>query len=156
MNYKKLDAVDLCLSLRATKWSSCTWVINDKSYSSFISHVIGEPYEVFIQALQRLVEGAPRASFQWYNEPGAERFTLERDGEYMNIVRALVNDDDDANSRALTFVTTEHIFLTICYLQLKKTALLMKDPHFAKGRQGNFPFRQFYDFEWQVRAYLGY
>lgn len=158
MPHAELDTVDLCLSLHVNGWSSCTWVVNEICHTSHITHVIGEPYAAFIQALEQIIEGQPKVTFQWYNEPGAELFVLTKTGEWLDVQQKRLEGEDGSpvHDCEVGFTTTERTFLTIGYLQLKKTALLMKDRRFAVGRQGNFPFQQFYEFEVKAREYLGF
>lgn len=159
-----LDTVDLCLSLHANGRSSCTWVINEIHHTSQISHGIGEPYAAFIHALEQLIEGQPHVIFQWYNGPGAEQFSLRKEDDWLRVEQQYVSDANHPlptrytiePRETLRFTTTERTFLTIGYLQLKKTALLMKDRQFAEGRYRDFPLREFFDFELRAREYLGF
>jgi len=153
--------IDLMLTLNPHGWSTCFIYVNGKSHELTISHTFGDPIFDFINALSKLIKGQIPTDVFWYGEPGGERISFNRIKDRMDTINIKIdgfnesygNEIKDYN-KTLEFNIKINQLLTICYLQLKKTALLLSDKSFNEPRSGIFPFSQFKQFELEVKEYL--
>jgi hypothetical protein len=100
------------------------------------------------------MSGQKSVSFFWYSEPGGNHIEIAR--IHSDKHKALVRIQGFSESfgheintfeELVSFEISINIFLTIAYLQLKKTFLLLKERDFAKERGNKFPFAKFLEFE---------
>jgi hypothetical protein len=155
------DDIDFVLTLNPHGWSTCWFFIGNEKYELAISHVFGDPYVDFMNALKKLMKGNDNVTFFWYGEPGGEKIDIiripnRRDKVHLAIAgfsESYGAEIKDFSKRAEFEMKFESL-LIVAYFQLKKTFLLMKDRSYAKDRQNDFPFNEFALFERVVKEFL--
>ena len=155
---KPTKDLDLLLTLHPHGWSTCWLWIEEKSYQLVISHVFGEPWEEWMQALARLIKGQQETSCYWYGEPVGHKWNFQLQQQEVEINLEQFQEahweEPEELEELVSFQLQFSSFLTLAYYQLKKTAQLLKDPAFAAHRNGDFPFAYFKQWEQEVLAYL--
>jgi hypothetical protein len=158
---QELDDIDFVLTLGKHGWSTGWIFVNDVPHELTITHVFGNPYFDLIQALLGLMEGKEQVSFFWYGEPGGNKIEITRLKSEQHKVRVDVNEFRDSFGdeikefeKIIGFEIKLRGLVTLCYLQLKKTFLLMKDREYAEDR-GGFPFDEFKKFEEVAKGFIG-
>lgn len=150
--------LDLLLTLHPHGWSSCWLWVEGKNYELVISHVFGEPWEAFLQALARLMKGQQEASCNWYGEPGGNKwsFQLKKKQLWVQVEQfeEAYWEEPMEVEPLVSFDLQFSSFLFLVYYQFKKTQQLLQDPAFAAHRNGNFPFAYFKEWEKLVLIYL--
>lgn len=132
-----------------------------RKYEFIISHVFGDPYIDFMDALTKLIKGNNNSTFYWYREPGGEKFEIKRLFEGRDKVCVSITGFNESYEfeikeykKIVEFEIKLKNLLTVAYFQLKKTFLLLKDKDYAKDRQKDFPFEDFIKFEQIVKEFL--
>lgn len=155
------DKIDFLLKLEPHRWSSCWIVADNKPVELCITHIFDDPYTDLMDALVRVIKGERLVTFFWYDEPGGERIEMERDPVQKNLLKVRIDgfyesfgDEIQDFEPTIHFEMKESQFLLQFYFQLKKIETLLKEPSFAKDRQGQFPFQRFRTFESEVKNYL--
>ncbi|MBO9699992.1 MAG: hypothetical protein J7604_07260 [Sporocytophaga sp.] len=160
---QKTDDIDFILTMNPHGWSICRIFIGHDSYQITITHVFGNPYYDFIKALSKLIQGQESASFFWYDEPGGEKFELRKIKDRQHTLQVeVLGFKETLGEKIKEFTPTVEFeiplnsFLTIAYLQLKKSFLLMKDKNYITIRRNDFPFEEFIKFEKIIKDYLSF
>ncbi|MCE3228581.1 MAG: hypothetical protein K0S32_3132 [Bacteroidetes bacterium] len=161
MTTDNTNDIDILLTLNPHGWSTCYIVKDGKCFELTISHVFGDPYSDLINALTALINNGNEVSFFWYGEPGGEKIEIKRVKDNNHMVNVLVNGfyesyGDLIKDFELTveFQIKLRQLITLFYLQLRKTFLLLKDKEYSKNRQEDFPFDVYLKFEALVTIYL--
>jgi hypothetical protein len=155
------DDIDLILTLNPHGWSTCWIFIREDHFVLTISHVFGNPYLDFINALTKLIKGHNTASFFWYREPGGEKIEIKKLKERTNIIRVEILSFKESYGheireydQTVEFEIPLINFIILSYLQLKKTYLLLKDKNYSKNRRNDFPYDDFIKFEQIVKEHI--
>ena len=158
---EQTNDLDLLLTLNPNGWSTFVLFIKDKTIDIPITHVFGDPYSDLIQALSSLIEGEKKVSFFWYAEPGGHRIELQKIMTRQHKVIVSISefqesfcDDPKEYELIIEFELKLNHLITLFYLQLHKTHVLLRDTEFAKDRMNDFPFREFHQFENLVISFL--
>ncbi len=155
------DEIDFLLTLEPHGWSACRILVNDKVIELTITHVFGDPYWDFMEALSQLIKGERVVTFFWFGEPGGERIEIERLKDRQHFLNIRIDgfyesfgDEIEDFEPTIHFEIKERQFLILSYYQLKKIEVLLSDTSFAKNRGGDFPLKRFKAFESEVINYL--
>lgn len=158
---QETDDIDLILTLHPHGWSTCCIFIHGDRFELTISHVFGNPYLDFINALTKLIKGNNAASIFWYREPGGERIEIKKLKERTNVVRIKISSFKESYGHEIKeydetveFEIQLKCFIILSYIQLKKTHLLLKDKNYSTSRRNDFPGVDFIKFEEIVKEYI--
>jgi len=159
--FMNTDDIDFVLTLHPHGWSTCTIYVGDKKTELTITHVFGDPYSDFVGSLSKLIDKKTETTFFWYSEPGGSRIEITRIRDRQNVINIKVDsfsesfgDEVKTYERVVDFEIKETAFVILSYFQLKKIKCLLQEPSYAKERQGEFPFREFNDFEIRAKEYI--
>lgn len=154
-----LDDVDILLNIHLHGWSSCTFIVADRTFTIPASYIFGEPFSLLISSLSALIKDAPEATFDWNDEPGGHRLIFKAISPGDRI-RLQVYRFEEINAPA--YISEEPILVIelplrqwiILYgTQLKKLDRLLQDKAYARNRQ-SFPFKTFRELESMARPYF--
>lgn len=155
------DDIDLLLTLNPNGWSTFFLFVKDKTIIFSITHVFGDPYSDLIRALSRLINGEKNASFFWYAEPGGHRIELQKIMIRQHKVILTISEFQESFGNEpkefelkIEFELKLKQLITLFYLQLYKTHVLLRDSEFAKKRKNDFPFLEFHQFEKLATSFL--
>lgn len=158
---QETNDIDFILTLHPHGWSTCWIVIHGDKYELIISHVFGDPYIDFMEALTKLIKGNNNSTFYWYREPGGEKFEIKRLSDRRDKVCVSITGFNESYGseikdykKTVEFEIKLENLLIVAYFQLKKIFLLLKDKDYAKDRQKDFPFEDFIKFEQIVKEFL--
>lgn len=144
-------------------WSDCIFFINGNSYEMTITHIFPNhpPIESCINALLGIMKGETERTFYWFGEPGGEKICIQEMPLRKDKVRFVAENCDhldeiqsEDNSIFFELEVSKKTLITLFYFEFKKISVLMKDKHFSKHRNGDFPFLLFKNFELNVQHYL--
>ncbi|SIS38174.1 hypothetical protein SAMN05421768_10670 [Chryseobacterium joostei] len=158
LKMEQTDDIDILLTLNPHGWSTCFLVDKGKAYEFTITHVFSDPYFDLIQVLTSLINGQKFATLFWYGEPGGHRFefTTQHDIILVSVDEFGETFDEEPKLCQLMFLFEIKLkqLITIFYLQLQKTRILLLDKNFAENRERDFPFQEFHKFERLVKQFL--
>lgn len=157
----KSDDIDILLTLNPNGWSSCLIIIDNKTYGLDITHVFSDPFLDLIQALSNLVKGANEVAFYFFGEPGGQRININKIQSQQDKVKVTIDEftepffiEPKNYVDSFAFEIKLKQLVTIFYLQLQKTYLLLRDKQFSKNRAMHFPFQEFIQFEKLIKQFL--
>lgn len=157
------DDIDFILTLNGHGWSSFYLFTKDSNIKVSITHIFTNPYAELMQALSGLVIGNNSATFTWYDEPGGQKWDIQRIVTAQHKVVVTITEFSELFSGKpqsfkpiFTFEMKLKQLLTIFYLQLQKTFYLLQDKEFAATRKDDFPIHDFGIFDKLVRPFLNH
>ncbi|MCF2217958.1 hypothetical protein H9Q08_01405 [Chryseobacterium sp. PS-8] len=154
------DELDMLLILLPSGWSEFLLYIHGRSFNYVITHVFNNPYSEIMYAVLDLIQDKWETEFIWYNEPGGCKFEIKRIKDKQHKAIISVYDFEESYGGQLNFKLEIQFeikikqFVLLCYLQLKKTYLLLNDKEFSDKRSGAFLVQNFHDFERKVEDFL--
>lgn len=157
------DDVDFLFTLHGHGWSTARFYVREQVLELSITHIFNDPGAELMQALLALLNGPAKAEVLWYSEPGGSRLTLETTTSHPDKVAVKIQSfykdvlelpkDEDGYEPLATFEIGLKHLLTLVYLQLRKSFVLLQEKSYAATRQKDFPFAEFHRFERLVSAH---
>jgi hypothetical protein len=152
-----IDNVDLILTLRKHGWSDFILTLDGEIYRFLITNIFGDPYEMMMDELSKIIDGVEEVSFLLHDEPGTAEFKICRLKNQRHKLQVMIRESDTVSSPPCwvdkcMFTVARSQLVKLFYIQLKKIDLLMQDEQYRQER--NFPRWRFAKFEVLVNKFI--